>query len=193
MAREWWEKDEGLRRRILLDLIRERSMREREVTLSSGAESCIYFDMKAAFSRPNFLECAASLIFEEVKNDPPDCFFGPEGALALLSATAFAYVRRMPWGLPFYYYRRSPKDHGVAPAILGTCDYDHLEGLEATLIDDVATSGDTLYSAIRLAEDHGLHIRNAIVIIDRGEGAVEKLRAYDVTLTSIFTMADFDL
>lgn len=55
-------------------------------------------------------------------------------------------------------------------------------------MDDVSTTGGSLVSAVNKVRESGGIVENAIVIIDRTEGAWEKLREIGVTLVSVFTI-----
>ena len=62
---------------------------------------------------------------------------------------------------------------------------------EVILLDDVATSGGSLVEAIDILKKLDVVVRQAIVIIDREEGAKESLSLKRCPLISIFKASDF--
>jgi orotate phosphoribosyltransferase len=87
--------------------------------------------------------------------------------------------------------RKNPKEHGAKETIDG-----HVEdGAEVFMVDDVATSGNSMFEALR-----GLHtkcpscyVKRALVVIDRQEGASVALADRNIKLVSIFKKSDFDI
>ena len=66
------------------------------------------------------------------------------------------------------------------------------DGDRVFIVDDVATSGGSLIQAANVvAEDTGAKVVGALVIVDRQEGATEKLAEAEITLESLFRRADF--
>ena len=60
------------------------------------------------------------------------------------------------------------------------------------IVDDVATSGGSLIqSAQVVAEETGATVVGALVIVDRQEGAAEKLAEAGIAMESLFKKADF--
>ncbi|MGH6971163.1 MAG: hypothetical protein ACREEQ_06085, partial [Caulobacteraceae bacterium] len=57
--------------------------------------------------------------------------------------------------------------------------------------DDVATSGGSVMQAIDAARAAGAIVDNALVLVDRQEGASEALAAKGVRLHSVFVGDDF--
>ena len=59
------------------------------------------------------------------------------------------------------------------------------------IIDDVATTGKAFVESIEVLQKMDIKIKQAICVIDRGEGAAEALARYKVPLKSIFTINEF--
>jgi orotate phosphoribosyltransferase len=87
--------------------------------------------------------------------------------------------------------RKEAKAHGALERIDGFVS----NGAEALLIDDVATSGNSIVKAMEgmQAEHPTSFARKALVVIDREEGARENLGRHGIELYSIFTRRDFNI
>ena len=86
--------------------------------------------------------------------------------------------------------RKDTKEHGTqrqieGPALKG--------GSRVILVDDVATTGNSLVEAKQALDKLGVEADTAIVIVDRCEGANENLAKAGLKLESIFSRSDFRL
>ena len=82
------------------------------------------------------------------------------------------------------YVRKEVKQHGLRKQVEG----DFKPGLKALLIDDVATTGSSLLKAVEALRSEGIQVYDAFVVVDRGEGAKEKLAGVGVRLNSLITL-----
>lgn len=81
------------------------------------------------------------------------------------------------------YIRKKKKEHGLKNLVEGI-----VENKKVIIVDDVSTTGSTIYSAVlTIRENNGL-VSNALVIIDRMEGAYEKLREINTELRSLLSI-----
>jgi orotate phosphoribosyltransferase len=113
------------------------------------------------------------------------------GAVPLLSVvSAFSAETSNP--LPSFFVRKKPKAHGTQLLIEGMDDLggETLVGKHVVLVDDVATSGGSILQAVDQIEASGGHMTDAIVILDRQEGASQKLAERGIRLHALFTAAD---
>jgi orotate phosphoribosyltransferase len=86
--------------------------------------------------------------------------------------------------LPFVMVRRAKKTHGTALTVEGAVE----EGEEVLVIEDVATTGNSILLAARAVRDLGAVVRRAVAVVDRGEGAEELLAAHNIELTALMTL-----
>ena len=184
--------DAGYDRAALLRLLSDRTFKRGLFTLSSGKRSRIYFNMKATMMTPEgAAQCARGLV-EALHGLDADYVGGLEmGAVPLLgTVAALSWERGQPIGATFV--RKQPKTHGTALMIEGLDDDggESLRGKRVVLIDDVATTGDSVLKAVRQIADAGGDVTDAIVILDREEGAAEKLAAAGIALHALFTASD---
>jgi orotate phosphoribosyltransferase len=176
----------------LRHLLTTRTFKRGEFLLASGRKSRIYFNVKTTMLHPlGAAQCARGLI-SILNGLDADYIGGLEmGAVPLLSVvSAFSAEEGHP--LPSFFVRKKPKSHGTQMLIEGMDDIggETLEGKRVVLIDDVATSGGSILQAVDQIEAAGGRMTDAIVILDREEGAVEKLAARGITLHALFTAAD---
>src|SRR5207249_3026638 len=63
-----------------------------------------------------------------------------------------------------------------------------VEGDHVLILDDLMTGGTSILRTAELLEEHNLEVSDAIVLIDREEGAVERLRQRGYHVTSLLTL-----
>ncbi len=144
--------------------------------LSSGKISDIYIDARKLLGMPRYFHAIVSLLRETfLSHVDVDAIIGvATGGIAW--AAALGFTMEMPIG----YVRPKAKEHGLGRVV---------EGVEPParilLVDDVATTGGSLASAVEALRREGFTVDSAIVIVDREEGAKSRLKALDVELRSL--------
>lgn len=176
----------------LRELLRNRTFKRGVFQLASGRRSRIYFNMKATMMMPEgAAQCARGLL-DLLEGLGADYIGGLEmGAVPLLgTVAALSWDRHRPVSAIFV--RKQPKIHGTALMIEGLDDDggEKLDGKRVVLIDDVATSGGSVLKAVDQIVSAGGEVRDAIVILDREEGAAELLAARGIRLHSLFSASD---
>jgi len=75
--------------------------------------------------------------------------------------------------------RKEAKGHGTGQLIEGPLE----EGIPVAIVDDVCTTGGSLFHAIEAAEAHGCRVVKVIALLDRHQGGSEEMRrrGYDFT------------
>ena len=176
----------------LYQIIKQRSFREgEEFTLSSGRKANFYFNLKPTLAHPEGVSLAAQHFLEEAYASNPDYIGGMElGATQALGAIAsLSFVQSRP--APTLLVRKARKDHGTMLRVEGLATSDNLKGKKVVLIDDVATGGGSLYSAVEAILEEGGKVDTAIVLVNRDEGATEHLEERGIKLKSIFHAREF--
>lgn len=151
--------------------------------------SPIYLNPRLLVSKPTALRRAARVISQETfyelvrrrpRVSPFDLVAGvPYGGLHL--ATAFSLATRTPM---IYAYTRSSRP-GSGPRVL---EGRYQPGQTVLIIDDLATTGGSILMTAALLREVGLIVRDAVVLIDREEGAAERLRRHGYNLLSILSL-----
>jgi len=151
-----------------------------DFTLTSGKKSQYYVDLRLVPSFPHqFRKMVKYLQGEIIKDIGLDNFDSlvsiPTGGLVIASALAIETVK------PLIYVRSKPKDYGTSKSIEGKI----WEGLKVLMIDDVATTGDSVVNGIKSLTEAKIKVEDVYVIVNRMEGAEEALKKQGVTLHSI--------
>lgn len=184
----------GYDRALLRRLLATRTFKTGEFTLASGRRSRMYFNVKTTMMHPaGAAQCARGLI-EILDRLPVDYIGGLEmGAVPLLSVIA-ASSADGPRPIPSFFVRKKPKAHGTQALIEGLDDIgdtvESLDGKRVVLIDDVATSGGSIVQAVDQIVAAGGIVTDAIVVLDREEGAEAALAARGIALHALFTAAE---
>ncbi|ESN94473.1 hypothetical protein HELRODRAFT_185115 [Helobdella robusta] len=152
-----------------------------EFKLSSGLITPLYFDLRVIISYPEILVEVSDLLYEASKlvSKPFKSICGvPYTALPI--ATLISAKHKIPMLLR----RREAKEYGTKKAIEG-----HFEpGDICLVIEDVVTSGLSVYETILSLQSVGVHVSDAVVLLERSQGATNNLKMLGVNLHSIFTL-----
>ena len=176
-------------RDALRTLLATRTLKRGDFLLVSGKRSRIYFNMKATMMTPEgAAQCARGLL-SVLEGLDADYVAGLEmGAVPLLGGiAALSWDIGRPIGAVFV--RKAAMAHGTSLMVEGLDDTggESLQGKHVVLIDDVATSGGSILKAADQIEAAGGIMKDAIVILDREQGADANLAARGITLHALFT------
>ena len=161
------------------DLLSSGAVRFGTFTLTSGQTSDVYVDVKRATTDPKRLRRIASRLAERVGS--AERLAGMElGAVPLLVATALASDR------PYAIVRKSAREHGTGNRIEG----DVPKGADVLVIEDVTTTGGSVVETVRLLRAAGAHVDRVVCVVDRQQGAGDRLRADGVTLEPLVTLSE---
>lgn len=169
-----------------MKLIRREALFLESITLTSGRKSNYYIDCRLITLNPEGATLVAELLFDRLKEKEMDAFGGTSiGADPICGAfSVISYQKGRP--IPTFIIRKKQKEHGKQRLIEGPLK----RGSKVVIVDDVATSGNSLLGAIKIVEKHDCKVTGVIVIVDRLEGAREKLAEEGYELESIFTRED---
>lgn len=151
-----------------------------DFTLSGGAKSPYYFDMRLVFGYPRqfriMIKELEQKISDSVGFDSFDVLGSvPTSGLAICAALGAGMLK------PFVYVRSTAKAHGTAKAVEGYYE----KGARCLLVDDVATSGGSVRIAADLLREHDITVTDAYVVLDRKEGAEQMLAEHGIKLHSV--------
>ena len=151
--------------------------------------SPVYLNAKMLISRPDALKRTVALMSDEVelgmvrRNRTVEPFDGiagvPIGGLYLATALALRMDRPL-------LYVRPPReaDEVAAPHIEGI----YRPGERVLVIDDLATGGGSLVETIVGLRNAGLMVSDAVVLVDREQGAARRLEGMGVRLHAILSL-----
>jgi orotate phosphoribosyltransferase len=153
----------------------------------SAAKSPIFINPKKLVSHPMALRVAAKLIDQEVqlalslrrpRAHPFEVVAGiPVGGILL----GLAYS--LETSVPLIYPRMQPQGTGM-PGIEGT----YAPNTRALLIDDLITTGSSIVDTAHFMEQHSIIVQDAVVLIDREQGAYHQLKHHGYNLISILKL-----
>ncbi len=149
---------------------------EEPVTLRSGVNSGFYCDIKKAFGYPDLLNALADEIGKQL-HESVTCIAGSGyGGLPIATLVASRF------GKKFIAVRDTPKKHGKGGLIDG---YIPNEKDVMVIVDDVLTTGGSIKATLAtLAMTKG-KIKNAIVLVKRGEAELTIPYLYIFTIDEI--------
>jgi orotate phosphoribosyltransferase len=175
--------DDDLRQ--LRDIIRQKSLRIGDFTLSSGKKSSYYLDCRMTTLDPKGAFLIGRLILDRIRRQKiqADAIGGlTMGADPIATAVAVvSAIEGRP--LPAFIVRKETKDHGTQRSIEG---WDGKPGSRVIVVDDVCTTGDSILKAADRAEEAGYEVVAAFCVVDREEGGTE-LIAKRYPFYSLFT------
>jgi orotate phosphoribosyltransferase len=163
-------------RKILLEA---GAVRFGHFVLTSGQESDVYVDIKQVWTRPERLRAIAQALARRVGDE--QLLAGMElGAVPLVVATA------LERGLPYVVVRKPGRAHGTQHRFEGEIP----PGASTLLIEDVTTTGGSLADTVQVLREGGARIERAITVVDREQGAAERLKRLDVRLEALARLAE---
>ena len=172
-------------KQIATFLIKSNALKFGVFKLSSGKESPYYIDLRILPSFPQYFKPAIAAYKDTIKKhiglDRFDylCSVPTSG---LIYASSLSYEI----GKPLVYVRKEAKQHGTSKMIEGYL----ASGAQVTVIDDVATTGNSVIDAVEAIRNNGGIVKYAVVLIDRLEGTSDTLKKHNVKLISVAKISD---
>ena len=156
----------------LVALLRDRSVRRQRVILASGRESDFYVDARQTTLHPEGAACIAELVLDLLAEDVVGVGGPVTGADPIAGAVAaLSHLRGRP--VAGFMVRKEPKGHGLKLWVEGRANLP--DGARVAMVEDTVTTGGSLIRAIERVEADGLEVAQVIVVVDREEGARERL------------------
>ena len=169
----------------LREIIRLKSLRTGDFTLSSGKKSSYYLDCRLTTMHPEGALLIARLILQRIREASISA--DAIGGLTLGAdpiAAAVAVVSGLE-GMPLnaFIVRKEAKSHGMQRFIEG---FDAPAGARVIVVDDVCTTGESILNAAERSEQAGYQVVAAFCVVDREEGGSEAIQK-KYPLYSLFT------
>ncbi|MEM0015102.1 MAG: orotate phosphoribosyltransferase [Zestosphaera sp.] len=156
--------------------------------LSSGLTSPFYIDMRRIYSYPKVMRLIVDEVAKSVDMRPYEVLVG-----VATSGVALAAFIAAATGKPMAYVRLERKDHGTLSQVEG-----EVAGKSSLIIDDVATTGDSILRTYEVLKNSGSIPAGALVIVDREQGAGLRIAGlgmryhYLMTARQLFTILHKD-
>lgn len=166
-------------KRLIVSLTDLEAVQFGNFTLASGQQSPFYIDVRLLVSQPAVLSQVAGAYVSLLSELEYDRIVGiPYAALPIGTAVALAA------GAPMIYTRKEKKLHGMGKDIEGHWS----PGERVVVVEDLVTSGGSILQSVDRLRALGLIVEDAIVLINREQGAEKKLAAAGISLHSVFKL-----
>lgn len=171
----------------LLDLFTARAVTFGDFTLASGQKSRYYINSKKVLFHGEAIALLGELLYEATRDLNIHAIGGLEvGAIPMATAAVLRY-REAGNTLEGFFVRKQVKGHGSQERIEGLVN----RGDRVAVIDDVLTTGESVAQAIEAVEDRGATVARVVCIVDRLQGARERLAKYD--FRPLYTVRDLGI
>ncbi|GIW79503.1 MAG: orotate phosphoribosyltransferase [Gemmatales bacterium] len=172
----------------LLEIFKARAVFFGRFTLASGKESTYYINSKKAIFSSEAAWLLGDILYDMTKDMDIQAIGGLEvGAIPMATAAVMRYHEQGK-RIEGFYVRKQAKSHGSRERVEGAIE----AGFRVAMVDDVLTTGGSVEQAIEAVEQLGAKVATVICIVDRLEGARDKLASrYDYR--PIFTIRDFGI
>jgi len=167
---------------VVRELYKKGVVKFGQFVLKSGQKSPIYLDLRVVPSYPQLFAALIDLASERFSTLGADGVVGIATG-GLVWSSVIAYKTR----LPHFYVREEKKAHGTSSLLEGG-DPSTLKS--PVVVDDVATTGSSILSAVQALKSAGLKPQNALVVVDREQGAASRLIEEGIKLSSCFTLTE---
>jgi len=170
------------------DLLTELSLRLHDIgalrfgrfTFANGKTSPLFIDLHLLASYPQVLRLAASAYRQVLSSLAFDLI-----AATPLSGLPIGTAISLSMDIPLIYPRQSSRNYRTGNRIEGKWEV----GQTAVVIDDFITTGDSLLEGIAFLKAAGLHVSDAVVLIDQEQGGKKTLKSRGYTLHAAITIS----
>jgi len=170
-------------RELAIKLFEINAIKFGEFKLKSGKKSPIYIDLRIIPSYPDVLDFVTDAYIRVIEslNLKFDKIAGvPTSAIPLASIVSFKLKK------PMIYIRKEKKDYGTGKVVEGVL----YKGEKILILDDVATTGSSIMEAVNKIRVEGGLVNEAVVLIDREQGANSNLNKEGIKLYSFTKIRD---
>lgn len=154
-----------------------------DFVLRSGKRSNRYFDKFLFETEPALLKRLGAHLATLVPKETQRLAAPELGAVLLGGAVS------MEAGLPLVIVRKEAKGYGTAKQLEGR----YAAGERVTVIEDVVTTGGDSLRSIEVLRAAGVDVIHLVVVLDRGEGGEENIKAAGIPYSPLFRISDLDL
>lgn len=172
----------------LRQIVAERSFSQgAEFTLASGKTSTFYFDMKQTMLDPEGANLIGELVLEKTAALGADYVGGLAMGAVPIAVAVVMKSQATARPMKGFWVRKEVKEHGTRKKADGYLP----DGSDVLIVEDVATTGGSALQAIEEVRGRGCRIAAVVTIVDRQDGARERLQAEGIEMISLFKTSDF--
>ncbi len=174
-------------RHRLIELFKARAVAFGDFTLASGKKSSYYINSKKVLFHGEAIALLGELLYEATRDIDIRAVGGIEvGAIPMATAAVLRY-QQAGKTLEGFFVRKAAKGHGSQERLEGQVN----AGDTVAVVDDVLTTGESVVQAIEAVEARGATVARVVCIVDRLQGARERLATYD--FRPLFTIRDLGI
>lgn len=172
----------------LKDIIKERGIVIKDVTLSSNRKSKFYYDIKSIVSEPESAALIGELMLAHIlRIEPKTMSVGglESGAIAIATAiVCSSYLLTPTSRVSGFFIRKNVKTYGLEKMIEGIVKDP------VAVVDDVITTGKSVLDAVAALRNQGFSNINIVSVIDR-ETKENLLDQNNLQFHSLFKHSEF--
>jgi len=172
----------------LKDIIKERGIVIKDVTLSSNRKSKFYYDIKSIVCEPEGAALIGELMLAQIlKIEPKTMSVGglESGAIAIATAiVCSSYLLTPTSRISGFFVRKNVKTYGLEKMIEGIVKDP------VGVVDDVITTGKSVLDAVAALRNQGFSNINIVSVIDR-ETKENLLDQNNLNFHSLFKHSEF--
>ena len=158
----------------LIELLKEKSLCVGDFVLSSGKKSNFYIDVRQMIIHAEGALLVAKLIFAQLQSDVV-AIGGPASGADPITGAVVLYSHTQRRSVHGFMIRKELKNHGTKQWIEGLGNFPAGSGV--CIVEDTVSTGKSLLDAIQKVENAGLKVVQCIAVVDREDGAAEKIKA----------------
>lgn len=170
-------------RQRLIALLLEHSVRTGCFELASGAISDLYIDARQTTLHGEGASLVGRLVLEALRDDVVGVggpTLGADPVACSAVALSSTILGRVVHG---FLIRKEAKGHGTGRFVEGLSSLP--EGSRVCVVEDTTTTGGSLLRGVARAREAGLDVVQCLTVVDREEGAVERLAAEGLALDAL--------
>ena len=172
-----------MNKKELIKIIKDTSLFKGDFLLSSQKRSNYYIDKYLFETQPNILKYLAQEFSEKIDLSIDRLACIELGGVPLAVATALIINK------PYIIVRKEKKEYGTSKQFEGTLNpYE-----KVLIIEDISTTGTQSVEAAKKLQKFGVKVESIFTVIDREEGAREKIEKAGFRFRSLITKSDLNL
>ena len=166
---------------ILRELVKENIIQHGEFKLKSNQTSNIYINLKNIISFPKLNLEICDMIYSKIRDDNNLICGTPYGAVPFSSYISIKH------NIPMIFIRKEQKDYGTKKLVEGNYNQND----KVILIEDVVTSGNSVFETASKLEEHGVIVSQIITVFSRNDNKCLKFK--DVPIEYLFHISELDV
>jgi orotate phosphoribosyltransferase len=166
---------------ILRELVKENIIQRGEFKLKSNQTSNIYINLKNIISFPKLNLQICDMIYSKIRDDNNLICGTPYGAVPFSSYISIKH------NIPMIFIRKEQKDYGTKKLVEGNYNQND----KVILIEDVVTSGNSVFETASKLEEHGVIVSQIITVFSRNDNKCLKFK--DIPIEYLFHISDLDV